>query len=186
MFRTTLSRNLGLRVVPSNPLKLHALGLVRYNSTNEKLRNAIGFDQWTTTNDKSKSQERSSFSNINDLLDSTISEARSSHTTTPFARDFNVTQVEYDPRQAARQIHLIGTNAGRLVNVPTGSPSRGFSLVRGVVSQNKLRYLQRIQERYIRPAKLRKQQRREWWRRHFKRNFKIMMGQVGQAVRRGY
>ena len=81
---------------------------------------------------------------------------------------------------------LQGPIAGRSVDVQYGNFNRALGGIFTVVKSNKIRYLQKVQSRFIPPAKYRKQKKREWWRRKFAQGFKELMSQVRDAKRRGY
>lgn len=96
----------------------------------------------------------------------------------------SATQIH--PRDIAKNIRMSGPLAGRTVDVNSGAVSYGVNSINTILRTNKIRYLQRVQSRYIPPAKYRKQLKREWWRRRFLQGFKGLMAQVNDAKRRGY
>lgn len=95
-----------------------------------------------------------------------------------------ITQVH--PRDIAKNIRVNGPLAGRTIDIHPGGVSYGLSSLNAVIRSNKVRYLKKIQSRYIPPAKYRKQLKREWWRRRFLSGFKELMAKVNDARRRGY
>lgn len=189
MFRTSLlTRSICLRATTAaapltNAVKFSPLGFIRHNSSLDKLRDALATSE---TKGQQPAKEDDRFANINDLLSSTLAEASSPSSSTSFQRDFGLSRGERHPRDIAKRIREFGTNAGRTVYVTHGGVDAGFGSLTRVANENRIKYLQRVQARFIRPAKYRKQLRREWWRRHFKENFKKMMHQVNEATRRGY
>ncbi|CAK9436515.1 mitochondrial 37S ribosomal protein bS21m [Lodderomyces beijingensis] len=129
-------------------------------------------------------QEKKSKIDIDELLKSSIPELSFKDTMdNHFGLESN---RQPTPREVAKGIREFGPNAGRIVEVYHQNVAKSFSANSRLNSTNKIRYLQKIQSRYIRPAKYRKQLRREWWRRHFSAGFKDMMAQVNDARRRGY
>ncbi|CCG20416.1 hypothetical protein CORT_0A00230 [Candida orthopsilosis Co 90-125] len=144
---------------------------VRFNSTNKVASSA-------------KYSKTESNINIDDLLKSSIPDLSFSESMSErFGFDTN---RQPTPREIAKGIREFGTNAGRTVDVNYNNLARAFTQIKRVGNENKLRYLQKIQSRYIRPAKYRKQLKREWWRRKFSSGFKDLLAQVNDARRRGY
>lgn len=94
--------------------------------------------------------------------------------------------VEADPRLVAKRMRVNDHNAGRIVDLKFNNISQGLAMNRRLVKENKIRYLAKVQKRFIRPGKYKGQLRREWWRRHFKSGFRDMLSQVNDARRRGY
>lgn len=193
MFRSILGKNLIQSVSALNSSQqVVRTSFVRFNSNNanlDQLKSIFG-DSKSTTKQASESTNKQSL-NIDDLLNSSIPEAKSPSTTFPTTFSlhdkFGFEQNRQPtPREVAKNIREFGTNAGRTVDVNYNNISRSFNQMRRVVNENKIRYLQRIQSRYIRPAKYRKQLKREWWRRKFAAGFKDLLHQVNDARRRGY
>ncbi|KAI3404433.2 hypothetical protein KGF56_002730 [Candida oxycetoniae] len=169
-----------------SPLKLgpflsgtgYTLG--RFVSTNEQFK----VHNETRTNASKKNSSTHKI-NIDELLKSSIPELSFKDTMNDDF-GFEATSREPSPREVARGIREFGTNAGRSVNVSYKNIPKAFTQVKRVVNENKIRYLQKVQSRYIRPAKYRKQLKREWWRRKFLVGFKDLLAQVNDARRRGY
>lgn len=90
------------------------------------------------------------------------------------------------PRDVAKNIRVNGPLAGRTVDTSAGGVSYAVGGINSIIRNNKIRYLQRIQSRYIPPGKYKNQLKREWWRRRFFQGFKGLMAQVNDARRRGY
>ncbi|KAG5416903.1 hypothetical protein I9W82_005633 [Candida metapsilosis] len=144
------------------------------------LINPIRFN--STKKDASPAKETNI--NIDDLLKSSIPNLSFSESINErFGFEAN---RQPTPREVAKGIREFGTNAGRTVDVNYNNLARAFTQIKRVGNENKLRYLQKIQSRYIRPAKYRKQLKREWWRRKFSSGFKDLLAQVNDARRRGY
>lgn len=163
---------------------------IRFNSNNANLDQLKSIfnqsnEKSTTTND---SQTKSTL-NIDDLLSNSILETRERPQSNSFGvyDKFGFEQTRQPtPREVAKNIREFGVNAGRTVDVSYNNISRSFAQVKRVVNDNKIRYLQRIQSRFIRPAKYRKQLKREWWRRRVSQGFKELLHDVNDARRRGY
>lgn len=163
---------------------------IRFNSNNANLDQLKSIfnqsnEKSTTTND---SQTKSTL-NIDDLLSNSILETRERPQSNSFGvyDKFGFEQTRQPtPREVAKNIREFGVNAGRTVDVSYNNISRSFAQVKRVVNDNKIRYLQRIQSRFIRPTKYRKQLKREWWRRRFSQGFKELLHDVNDARRRGY
>ncbi|RLV82567.1 hypothetical protein JA9_003772 [Meyerozyma sp. JA9] len=131
--------------------------------------------------DKSKSQ---AIADVDNLLNETSNFHANSFSNRSKDRMFDIS-VKH-PRDVAKSIRVQGPIAGRSVDVQYGNFARSLSSMFAVVRSNKIRYLKKIQARHIPPAKLRKQKKREWWRRKFSSGFKELMAQVRDAKRRGY
>ncbi|KAI5966717.1 uncharacterized protein KGF55_000126 [Candida pseudojiufengensis] len=129
-------------------------------------------------------QQKDTKINIDELLKSSIPELSFQDSISErFGFDTNRQQT---PREVAKGIKEFGTNAGRSIDVNYNNLSRTFIQIKRLNNENKIKYLQKIQSRYIRPAKYRKQLKREWWRRKFSSGFKDLLAQVNDARRRGY
>ncbi|KAI5959034.1 hypothetical protein CANMA_004158 [Candida margitis] len=145
----------------------------RFNSTNKDASSATKY-----------ANPAKSDINIDDLLKSSIPDLSFSESMNErFGFEAN---RQPTPREVAKGIREFGTNAGRTVDVNYNNLARAFTQIKRVGNENKIRYLQKIQSRYIRPAKYRKQLKREWWRRKFSGGFKDLLAQVNDARRRGY
>lgn len=193
MFRSILGRNLAQSFSVCNASQhVFRNNFARFNSNNaniDQLKSIFG-DSKSTSPQNSESTEKQSL-NIDDLLNSSIPEPKSPSSAFPTSFSlhdrFGFEQTRQPtPREVAKNIREFGTNAGRTVDVNYNNISRSFNQMKRVVNENKIRYLQRIQSRYIRPAKYRKQLKREWWRRKFAAGFKDLLHQVNDARRRGY
>ncbi|CAH6718499.1 37S ribosomal protein Mrp21p, mitochondrial [[Candida] jaroonii] len=101
-------------------------------------------------------------------------------------RSSNIESKVMHPRDVAKRIKITGPLAGRTINVTNNNVGASLKMLNSVIMSNKIRYLQRIQSRYIRPAKYRKQLKREWWRRKFSEEFKKLLAKVNDAKRKGY
>lgn len=178
-------------VIYRNPLTVTArninagpkvgLFLVRFNSSFDQLKNVVNQN---SAKDNSGSNS-STIDTIDNLLSETSNNANKLH--------FNNKSDDYifgnsipHPRDVAKNIRLHGAIAGRTVDVQYGNFGRALSGVNSVIRNNKVRYLQKVQNRFIPPAKYAKQKKREWWRRRFSQGFKDLMSQVRDAKRRGY
>ncbi|KAI5967611.1 hypothetical protein KGF57_000305 [Candida theae] len=162
-----------------------ATPLLRPSASVTSLR-VIPFRCSSTSNDKSAAKASKTESNINidDLLKQFIPNLSFSESINErFGFEAN---RQPTPREVAKGIREFGTNAGRTVDVNYNNLARAFTQVKRLGNENKIRYLQKIQSRYIRPAKYRKQLKREWWRRKFSAGFKDLLAQVNDARRRGY
>lgn len=90
-----------------------------------------------------------------------------------------------DPREVAKSINVLGPAAGRCVDVRGNLPSSMGGL-RNIIVKDNIKNMQKIQERFIRPAKLRKMKKAIWWKKNFKEQFHYMMIDIEDARRRGY
>ncbi|KAL6454446.1 MRP21 37S ribosomal protein MRP21 [Candida maltosa Xu316] len=161
---------------------------VRFNSNDAK------FDQLKSIfNNKEalpKTETTKSTLNIDELLNNSIPDTNTilnSSEKFSLHEKFGFEQSrEPSPREVAKNIRQFGTYSGRVVDVHYNNVSRSFGQVKRLVNENKIRYLQKVQSRYIRPAKYRKQLKREWWRRKFQAGFRDLLHQVNDARRRGY
>lgn len=152
---------------------------VRYNSSFDQLSNAI-------KQSNTKASNSDSVKDINDLLNSSLETPDNLHFRSRNNNEYGLGDVMPHPRDVAKNIKIQGSMAGRVVDVHYGQLNRAVFGMHRVISQNKIRYLQKIQSRHIPKAKLKKQQRREWWRKKFSDGFKDLMSQVNDARRRGY
>ncbi|KAI5950732.1 hypothetical protein KGF54_003806 [Candida jiufengensis] len=149
--------------------------LIRFNST---------FPPTQQPQSQQSQQSKDTKINIDDLLKNSIPELSFKDSITErFGFETNRQQT---PREVAKGIKEFGTNAGRSIDVNYNNLSRTFVQIKRLNNENKIRYLQKIQSRYIRPAKYKKQLKREWWRRKFSSGFKDLLAQVNDARRRGY
>ncbi|WPK25710.1 hypothetical protein PUMCH_003035 [Australozyma saopauloensis] len=90
-----------------------------------------------------------------------------------------------NPREVAKSINMFGPPAGRSVDVRTGLAPSLLSL-KNVLKNDKIREMQNIQSRFIRPAKLQKMKKRIWWKQNFRQQFHYLMIDIRDAKRRGY
>ncbi|MCH0629988.1 ribosomal protein S21/MRP21 [Kocuria palustris] len=90
------------------------------------------------------------------------------------------------PREMAARINVQLPMAGRVAIVKRGNIGEAIGKINRTIGENKVRYLNKQQSRFTRPAKLAKQKKREWWRKRFSEGFKDLMDQVRDAKRRGY
>ncbi|KAF6053142.1 Ribosomal protein S21 family protein [Candida parapsilosis] len=163
---TTILRPSGFVITPL------FIGSLRFNSTSKDVSAA------------KYSPKPESTVNIDDLLKNSIPDLSFSESINErFGFEAN---RQPTPREVAKGIREFGTNAGRTVDVNYNNLARAFTQIKRIGNENKIRYLQRVQSRYIRPAKYRKQLKREWWRRKFSAGFKNLLAQVNNARRRGY
>lgn len=151
---------------------------VRFNSSFDQLNNAI-----KQTSNRSSNSEN--VKDINDLLNSSL-ETTNNGQFKSRSNEYGLGDVTPHPRDVAKNIKIQGPMAGRVIDVHYGQVTKAVFGMNRIISQNKIRYLQKIQSRHIPKAKLKKQQRREWWRRKFSEGFKDLMAQVNDARRRGY
>jgi small subunit ribosomal protein MRP21 len=150
----------------------------RFNSSFDQLSKAIN-------QGKPDSENSNSVTDINELLNSSLETPDTSYLNSK-SNEYGLGEIVPHPRDVAKNIRIQGPMAGRVVDVNYGNLNRALVNMRHVISQNKIRPLQKLQSRYVRPAKLRKQMKREWWRRKFSAGFKDLMSQVTDARRRGY
>lgn len=157
---------------------------VRLNSSFDELAKAM--KQQTGKKDSTtKERNTSAINDIDNLLSSTFDFQNNSHYTNK-SNDYILDNSLKHPRDVAKSSRLHGPIAGRTVDVQYGNFNRALGGIFTVVKSNKIRYLQKVQSRFIPPAKYRKQKKREWWRRKFSLGFKELMSQVRDAKRRGY
>lgn len=174
MIRSSLRAFAGVAVLPANAST--AILSTRPFSTTFRLGNSN-----PSPADKSKSQ---AIADVDNLLNETSTFHANSIRSRTQERMFDVA-VKH-PRDVAKQIRTQGPIAGRGVDVQYGNFGRSLGALASVLRSNNIRKLKKIQARYIRPAKLRKQAKSEWWRRRFSAGFKDLMAQVRDAKRRGY
>ncbi|CAI5755792.1 unnamed protein product [Candida verbasci] len=170
---------------------------IRFNSTSQQ---PIKFDQEQIIQDQNKpelnneeqSQQKSrseqQLLNIDELLNISIPSIEDTLLDSRFTESYAYDPVikPPSPRDVAKSHRVMGTNAGRTVEIDYNNISKGFGQLNRLLRDNKVRYLQRIQARFIKPAKLRKQQNSERWRAHFKKHFKETLSLIKDAKRRGY
>lgn len=177
----------GLRLVPFRPLiRIRSLTVSPYTfKQNDELSSSLNNDDMLQSQllDNQPSQPKSSldeslFGILNDLDKKSLSEST-------LYKDLGLS-TKINPRDVAKKIRVTGVLAGRTVDMIPGVVSYGIHSIRVLSKANKIRYLQSIQRRYIRPAKYRKQKKREWWRRRFQEGFKDLLAKVIDARRRGY
>lgn len=164
-----LSKGLHRELIP----RLYNSTLVRHNST---------FDQLIRS--KPKVDNSANVKDINDLLNSSF-ESDSSTKHFKSKSDWGLDVIPH-PRDVARNIKIQGPSAGRVADVNNGQLTRAIAQINRTVKANKIRYLQKIQARHIPRGKLKKQKKREWWRKKFSEGYKDLMAQVANARRRGY
>lgn len=157
---------------------------VRFNSSFDELAKAMKQPN-NKKEDNNKDRNSSAISDIDNLLSSTFDFQSNSHYSNK-SNDYILDNSLKHPRDVAKSIRLQGPIAGRSVDVQYGNFNRALGGIFTVVKSNKIRYLQKVQSRFIPPAKYRKQKKREWWRRKFSQGFKELMSQVRDAKRRGY
>lgn len=90
-----------------------------------------------------------------------------------------------DPREVAKSINMFGPPAGRSVEV-RGNFMSSAGALRGIISRDQIKNMQKIQSRFIRPAKLRKMKKAIWWKKNFNEQFHYLMINIKDAKRRGY
>lgn len=90
-----------------------------------------------------------------------------------------------DPREVAKSINMFGPPAGRSVEV-RGNFLSSSGALRGLISRDQIKNMQKIQSRFIRPAKLRKMKKGIWWKKNFNEQFHYLMINIKDAKRRGY
>ncbi|ODV82136.1 uncharacterized protein CANTADRAFT_93328 [Suhomyces tanzawaensis NRRL Y-17324] len=162
------------------PALLFGINSARFNSSFDQLNAAV-----KQSNKKGSQENASTVSDINDLLNSSLELPETSYLGKK-NNEYGLGNMVPNPRDVAKSIRQNGPIAGRTVDVHYNSIGKALYSLNGININNKIRYLQNIQSRHIRPAKYTKQKRREWWRRKFSDGFKELMGQVQDARRRGY
>lgn len=158
---------------------------VRHNSTFDQLANAFKQEgnQELKANENTSSGNKAAISDIDNLLSNTF---EPQHDDKGRTTDYLIHSSLKHPRDVAKSIRLQESRAGRTVEVSYGNISRALGQLNSILRSNKIRYLQKVQLRYIPPAKYQKQKKREWWRRKFSQGFKELMSEVRDAKRRGY
>ncbi|ABN65639.1 predicted protein [Scheffersomyces stipitis CBS 6054] len=187
MFKSAMHRSVGviprsLAITSFNKQFVGApVALVRYNSSFDQLKNS-------KANQKSSNSKKNNngINDINELLNSSLELSENSAFLHSKSSDYGLGDVVPNPRDVAKNIREMGPVAGRAVDVHYGGLGKAFAGVRRLGFTNKIKHYQKVQERYIRPAKYAKQKKREWWRRKFSEGFKDLMSQVNDARRRGY
>ncbi|KAK6202457.1 uncharacterized protein RJT21DRAFT_118492 [Scheffersomyces amazonensis] len=178
MLSKVVSRNIGIfRGSVFNGVGINPMAVsTRFNSD---------FTKKLNTKDESKKKSKSSISDINDLLNSSLEHTDSSLFKSKSSQYISMDLVP-QPRDTAKKVKILGPSAGRAVDVQHNGLGRAFGQLRRLTFDNRIKHFQRVQERHIRPAKYRKQKKREWWRNKFSDGFKDLMAQVTDARRRGY
>lgn len=170
------------RTISNKPL--FGVTPVRLNSSFDELAKTMK-QQTNDKPDSAKDRNSSAISDIENLLSSTFDFQNNSKFSNK-SNDYILDNSLKHPRDVAKSIRLSGPIAGRTVDVQYGNFNRALGGVYTTLKSNKIRYLQKVQSRFIPPAKYRKQKKREWWRRKFSQGFKELMSQVRDAKRRGY
>lgn len=175
MFRTLLGVRPFTRAGVPSSAQLRA---VRLNSSFDQLTKAVRGLENTERN-------TSTVLDVDSLLKGAVEPQSPSH----FGRATDNLLFENTlkhPRDVARGMRVLGPLAGRTVEVPFNNIGAALGGLNNTIRLNKIRYLQKVQKRFIPPAKYAKQKKREWWRRQFSHGFKELMAQVRDAKRRGY
>lgn len=100
--------------------------------------------------------------------------------------DFLLGDEVKDPRDVAKSINISGPASGRSVDVKFLNVGFAVGSVALIIRTNNIKQQWHFQKRYIRPAKYRKEKKRQWWRQHFARGFSDLMADITDAKRRGY
>lgn len=157
----------------------------RFNSNFDQLSNLIKQSTLSKT-DKPEVSETNTL-NVNDLLaNQSTGNVPTPNYFSSRTKDYSFTSTVKHPRDVAKGIRMNGPIAGRNVEVTYNNLGYAISGLRRVLSSNRIKYFKITQARYIRPAKYRKQRKREWWRKRFALGFRDLMSQVQDAKRRGY
>ncbi|RCK59336.1 hypothetical protein Cantr_07862 [Candida viswanathii] len=211
MFRSVLGRNLIPRVLTCQPSpQIVRTTFVRFISesnskkSDEKglkgLKNLMGD---STARSKSTNPQRTKQSpsskpafDIDTLLKTSIPDKKqtlSNSVSTAFPSSFSLNEkFEFQeegaptPRDVARNMRVFGSVSGRSITVRSRNLPVAFNLLNSTLTENRIKYLQKVQSRFTPPAKHRKNVRNARWRIHFKTKFKEMLGEVFDARRRGY
>lgn len=158
---------------------------VRFNSSFDQLANAFKQNQGKDSGNNNTNKNNSAISDIDSLLSSTF-DPQSNSKFNEKSQDYLLQNSLKHPRDVAKSIRVTGPFAGRTVDVHYGNLGRALAALNSIIRNNRVRYLQKVQTRFIRPAKYKKQKKREWWRRKFSLGFKELMAEVRDAKRRGY
>ncbi|KAK6456511.1 uncharacterized protein RJT20DRAFT_45182 [Scheffersomyces xylosifermentans] len=193
MFASLLKRNVlvGPYRMAMAPKIGISSGFVRFNSTsfdqlNKEIKKNSSSSNISNTHKNGKKIDNSNgINDINELLNSSLELSDSSYLNSK-SSEYGLGDMIPNPRDVAKNIREMGPVAGRAVDVHYGGLGKAFAGVRRLGNANRIKYHQKVQERYIRPAKYAKQKKREWWRRKFSDGFKDLMSQVNDARRRGY
>ncbi|KAK6460542.1 hypothetical protein DFJ63DRAFT_229310 [Scheffersomyces coipomensis] len=179
MLRSLGARRLGVSLVSPavNNISRSVLA-TRFNSDFNNFKN-------NSINQSKESKRGATISDINDLLNSSL-EHTDSNIFNSKSSQYGTLDLAPQPRDTAKKIKIFGPLSGRTIDVQHNSLGRAFGQIRRLGFDNRIKYFQKVQERYIRPAKYRKQKKREWWRKKFSEGFKDLMAEVNDARRRGY
>lgn len=166
----------------------------RFNSSFDQLSKLIKQSSIKTSISKNDNNQHNdngfeksdTIDHVNELLGGLSSDASTPSYFSNRSRDYNFGNALKHPRDVAKGIRLQGPAAGRTVDVQYGNFGFAVGGIRRITRSNKLQYLQKVQSRFIRPAKYQKQKKREWWRRRFSEGFRDLMRQVQDSKRRGY
>lgn len=176
MFRSVLPR---LSLI--NKTAFQPISCIRYNSSFEQLNRAV---KQSKSGNNNKNDNLNTVNDINDLLNSSLENPDTSYLTK--GSQYGLGNLAPNPRDVAKSIPMFGPIAGRSVDVHYNSLDKAVKNVTRLILNNRLAYHKKVQRRFIRPAKLAKQKKRDWWRRKFSEGFKDLMSQVEDARRRGY
>lgn len=175
MFRSVIPR---LGLVSKNAFE--PISAIRFNSSFDQLNRAVK----QSKNNNKKNENLNTINDINDLLNSSLENTDSSYLNK--GSQYGLGNLAPNPRDVAKSIPMFGPIAGRSVDVHYSSLDKAVKNVTRLILNNRLAYHKKVQKRFIRPAKLAKQKKRDWWRRKFSEGFKDLMSQVEDARRRGY
>lgn len=178
--RSMLVQGLGMRATPA---RYFSGSILRLNEKSDSVRDQL-YEAVRANDNGDKPSKPSLDDSLFEVLNNLDAKPLSDN---HFQDDLGLGKsTQMHPRDIAKNIRMNGPIAGRTVDVSPGGVSYGIYGVNTILRSNKIRYLQRVQSRFIPPAKYKKQLKREWWRRRFFQGFKGLMAQVNDAKRRGY